>query len=66
MLPHQSDESLADEFDVQQRPRSGEWFNHFLKKTVHVETGESMPGPEVDANGNGIVWFLREVPNYGD
>ncbi|MFM0095164.1 hypothetical protein PQQ87_06100 [Paraburkholderia nemoris] len=57
---------MADEFDVQQRPRSGEWFNHFLKKTVHVETGESMPGPEVDANGNGIVWFLREVPNSGD
>ncbi|WP_434114375.1 type VI immunity family protein [Paraburkholderia caffeinilytica] len=41
-------------------PRGGEWFNHFLKKTVHVESGEPMPGPEVDGNGNGIVWFLRE------
>ena len=27
-------------------PRSGDWFNHFLHKTVHVDAGDPMPGPE--------------------
>ena len=40
-------------------PRSGEWNSPFLKKTVHVERGQPMPGPERDASGNLVIWYLH-------
>ncbi|MDR5740387.1 PoNe immunity protein domain-containing protein [Caballeronia sp. LZ016] len=41
-------------------PRSGEWFSPFLKKTVHVNKGEPMPGPDKDKTGNSVIWYLRD------
>jgi hypothetical protein len=39
-------------------PQSGEWFAPFLKKTVRVQQGEPMPGPELDQSRNTITWYL--------
>ena len=40
-------------------PRSGEWNSPFLNRTVSVERGEPMPGPETDSSGNLVIWYLR-------
>lgn len=40
-------------------PESGEWFAHQLPgKTVRVEKGQPMPGPEFSATGQ-VIWHLR-------
>ncbi|WP_175948250.1 type VI immunity family protein [Burkholderia pyrrocinia] len=41
-------------------PRSGDWFSPFLRQSKHVEVGQSMPGPDRDASGNQVIWYLRE------
>jgi hypothetical protein len=41
-------------------PRSGDWFSHFLNKTVFVNADEPMPGPQFDAGGNQVIWYLED------
>ncbi|WP_250533222.1 PoNe immunity protein domain-containing protein [Caballeronia sp. AZ10_KS36] len=40
-------------------PRGGEWSAPFLKKTIRIETGQTMPGPELDSSGNAVTWYRR-------
>jgi hypothetical protein len=40
-------------------PETGEWFSNHLNRTVRVVAGQTMPGPELSANGSAVVWYLK-------
>lgn len=41
-------------------PEAGDWYAiHLGGKTVRIEAGEVMPGPEYGSSGSAVVWYLK-------
>jgi hypothetical protein len=42
-------------------PQSGKWYSNHLNKTVYLQAGDVMPGPQYSPSGNLVAWYLRDA-----
>jgi hypothetical protein len=42
-------------------PQSGKWYSNHLNKTMHLQAGDVMPGPQYSPSGNLVAWYLRDA-----
>jgi len=41
-------------------PQSGKWYSNHLHKTIYLQAGDVMPGPEYSPSGNLVSWYLHD------